>query len=62
MLGIFICDTFFFLDIEDYVNFKNKTGRKSIPLDFIEEHGIEIKKHKLQKYFKFELDKYFNIE
>ena len=58
-LGIFLYDTLYFIDIEDYVNYVNKATRKSLPKEFCEEFGIKINKRKLQKYYRFELDQLF---
>ena len=56
--AIFLNEEFYILDIKDFIEFKNNTDRKSIPIAYLEEYGIHIKKHKLQKYYKFELDEY----
>ena len=61
-LGIFLYDTFYLVDINDFVKYKDSTDRKSLPKSFCEEYGIEIPKRKLQKYYRFELDKIFYTE
>ena len=51
----------YWLDIIDFVTFKNTTERKSLPLEYLKEKGLFIPSHKLQKYYRYDLDKLFEM-
>lgn len=48
------------LDIEELEKFINTNERKSIPLEYFQEHGIEIETIKLRTNYKYNIEKWLN--
>ena len=48
----------FFLHIEKLVNFIDRDERKSIPLVYLEEHGVRIENKKLKVNYKYKVGKF----
>ena len=48
----------FFLHIEKLVNFIKRDERKSIPLVYLEEHGIRIENKRLKINYKYKVEKF----
>lgn len=46
----------FQLSINDFIEFAKNETRKSIPIEYFEENGIEIKVHKLKTNYRFDLN------
>ena len=46
----------FQLSINDFVDFTKNEDRKSIPIEYFESHGIEIKVNKLKTNYRFDLN------
>lgn len=50
----------YFLPIDKFIYYKETTNRKSIPLEYIAENGVEIKHRLKVKNYKYFLDEFVN--
>lgn len=57
---VFFCDVerCFELSINDFIEFINKEDRKSIPIEYFEKYGCEIKVEKLKTNYRFNIEEW----
>lgn len=67
-LGVYSTIVVFFIDIEqcfalrieDFIDFVSKEERKSIPVDYFKEKGIEIPVKKLKTNYRYDIESWLN--